>query len=225
MNVCFTLCELHILNMRSCTLYSIHLRSIYLNVCWCGICNMKDSKLPWSVHELLLYLIWVFAVIVPSSVTRAPSHSWQPHRYDGGRGLRTSTTYGGVQERGWSFGAANQWEGAVEDELCWAQARRRRERGRGRDLGGGGGGWGGRSVLLRLALIGLWEDLHEETWDKVMAQSDPILLPIHCCVEQVTHTCIPSQTDPPPHKISRLSHVQFGERWVWPHVKTVYIVL
>lgn len=84
--------------------------------------------------QLLQVLIRVFALIVPSTVTRAPRNSRQPHRHDGGWGLCTSTTYGGVQERGWGFGATNQWKRAVEDELGWAQTRRRRERGRRRDL-------------------------------------------------------------------------------------------
>lgn len=84
--------------------------------------------------QLLQVLIRVFALIVPSRVSRAPSHSGQSRRHDGGWGLCTATTHGGVQVRRWGFGAANQWKGAVEDELRWAQTRRRRERRRGRDL-------------------------------------------------------------------------------------------
>lgn len=57
--------------------------------------------------QLFQVLIRVFALIVPSSVPRAPRHSRQPHRHDGGWGLCASTTYGGVQVRGWSFGATD----------------------------------------------------------------------------------------------------------------------
>lgn len=79
------------------------------------------------------YLIRVLVLVVPSSVTRAPSHS-QSHGHDGGRGLCTPGTYGRVQVRGRSLGAADQREGAVQDELGGAEARGRRQSRRGRDL-------------------------------------------------------------------------------------------
>lgn len=70
--------------------------------------------------QLLQVLIRVFALVVPSSISRAASNSRQPDRHDGGWRLCTSTTYGGVQVGGWSFGAADQRKGAVQDELGWA---------------------------------------------------------------------------------------------------------
>lgn len=84
--------------------------------------------------QLLQVLIRVFALSVPASITRAPSHSGQPHRHHGGWSLCTSTGYGGVQVRRGGFGAANQWEGAMEDELGWAQSRRLRQGRSGGDL-------------------------------------------------------------------------------------------
>lgn len=73
--------------------------------------------------QLLQVLIRVFALGVPAGVSRAPSHS---HRHHGGGGLCTAARYGGVQVGRGGFGAADQWERAVEDELGGAQSRRLR---------------------------------------------------------------------------------------------------
>ncbi|TNN30012.1 hypothetical protein EYF80_059838 [Liparis tanakae] len=85
-----------------------------------------------------------------NNTMRGASVAKAPHGHDGGRGLCTASAHGGVQERG-------RGVGAVEDELGRAQTGRWRRRLR--DLRRGGGG--GRSQLLRLALIGLGENLHE----------------------------------------------------------------